>query len=82
MENPNQLNPAEQVVWIGDTVHIPRSRYDELIRAEMEREVLFHAYQLMSAFSMGPVMDAIFNPKFRYKGETEANGKAGVGDAE
>ena len=73
MENPNQMHTAEPDVLLNDVpccgnVCIPRSRYDELICAEMEREILFHAYQQMTAFNMGPVMDAIFNSKFKYKG--------------
>lgn len=87
MDNPNQMHTAEPVALLGDipcgdNVCISRSRYDELIRAEMQREVLFHAYQQMSAFSMEPVLDAIFNPKFKYQHEADADNKAGVGDAE
>lgn len=69
MDNPNQVQTLEpgMICELPDTVCIPRIRYDELIRAEMEREVLFHAYQQMTAFSMEPVMDAIFNPDFKYK---------------
>lgn len=69
MDNPNQVQKLEpgMICELPDTVCISRSRYDELIRAEMQREVLFHAYQQMSAFSMEPVMDAIFNPDFKYK---------------
>lgn len=69
MDNPNQGQTLEpgMICELPDTVCIPRTRYDKLIRAEMEREVLFHAYQQMTAFSMEPVMDAIFNPDFKYK---------------
>lgn len=69
MDNPNQVQTLEpgMICELPDTVCIPRTRYDELIRAEMEREVLFHAYQQMAVFSMEPVMDAIFNPDFKYK---------------
>ena len=69
MDNPNQVQTLEpgMICELPDTVCISRIRYDELIRAEMQREVLFHAYQQMSAFSMEPVMDAIFNPDFKYK---------------
>lgn len=76
MENQNQVQHLEPGVLceLPDTVCIPRTRYDELIRAEMEREVLFHAYQNMTAFSMEPVMDAIFNPGFKYKAKESAVG--------
>lgn len=69
MDNPNQVQTLEPgaICELPDTVCISRTRYDELIRAEMQREVLFHAYQQMTAFSMEPVMDAIFNPDFKYK---------------
>ena len=87
MENPNQLTPSEIIALrgkplCGDNVCISRSRYDELIRAEMEREILFHAYRLMNSFSMEPVLDAIFNPDFKHKCVTDADNKAGAGDAE
>lgn len=77
MENHSQIQAAERsavpceapsAALSVDAICIPRSRYDELIRAEMEREILFHAYQHTSAYSMEPVMDAIFNPDFKYKG--------------
>lgn len=90
MDNTNQiqtLEPGETVKLdcappCNGAVCIPRKRYDELIRAEMEREILFHAYQQMSAFSMEPVLDSIFNPKFKHQNEAGAGNKAGVGDAE
>lgn len=87
MENHNQNQAMEPEALLcdvpcGDTICITRTRYDELIRAEMEREILFHAYQLTSAFSMEPVMDAIFNPKFKYQREEAANSEAGAGNAE
>ncbi len=76
MENPNQVQNLEpgMLCELPDTVCIPRTRYDELIRAEMEREVLFHAYQQMTAFSMEPVMDSVFNPDFKYKAKESAAG--------
>ena len=69
MDNPDQVQILESgtICELPDSVCISRSRYDELIRAEMEREILFHAYQQMSSFSMEPVMDAIFDPDFKYK---------------
>lgn len=75
MDNLNQVQTLEPgtICELPDTVCISRTRYDELIRAEMQREVLFHAYQQMSAFSMEPVMDAIFNPDFKYKAKGSGN---------
>jgi len=69
MDNSNQVQTLEPgaICELPDTVCIPRSRYDELIRAEMEREIMFHAYQQMDLFGMEPVMNSIFNPKFKYK---------------
>lgn len=58
------------------TICIPASRYEDLIRAEMEREILFHAYQSTDLYHMEPVMDAIFNPKFKHKDEDYSGGKA------
>lgn len=76
MDNPNQVQNTEpgMICELPDTICISRSRYDELIRAEMQREILFHAYQQMGSFSMEPVMDAIFNPKFKYKIKESAAG--------
>jgi len=87
MENPNQMDTMEPTMLMGDipcgeNVCIPRDRYDTLIRAEMEREILFHAYRLMGAFNMEPVMDVIFNPQFKHQREASAGGEAGAGDAE
>lgn len=72
-----QLNICEP----DSTVTISRSRYDELIRTEMEREILFHAYQNMNSFNMDSVMDAIFNPKFKYREATSSENKAGTENA-
>lgn len=55
-----------------NVVYIFRTRYDDLIRAEMEREILFHAYQQMDKFDLERVMDAIFNPEFKYKEHGDA----------
>ena len=53
-------------------VCINRSRYDELLRAEMEREILFHAYQTMDEFDIGYVLDAVFNSKFKFNPQDTA----------
>lgn len=90
MENPNQIQPlgAGGAIKLdcpppcNGAVCLSRTRYDELIRAEMEREILFHAYQLMGPFSMEPVMDSIFNPKFKHQSEASDSNEAGAGDAE
>lgn len=50
-----------------DYISVPRGRYDELLRAEAELGILRHAYQVMRIYSMEEVMDAIFNPAFKYK---------------
>lgn len=49
-------------------VRIPLSRYDELIRAERERDVLLHAYESMDSFGLMHVMDAVFDPIFNFDG--------------
>ena len=48
-------------------VCIPRTRYDELMRAEIELDILRHAYQTTSSFSMDYIMDNIFDPALKYK---------------
>ncbi len=69
MEKSNQVQSLEPGVLceLPDTICIPRTRYDELVRAEMEREILFHAYQLMDKYDVENVLDAVFNPKFKYR---------------
>ncbi len=53
-------------------IRITRTRYEDLIRAEAEREILFHAYQQMDRYDMEKVLDAVFNPKFKYKEHGDA----------
>ena len=55
-----------------NVVYIFRTRYDDLIRAEMEREILFHAYQQMDKFNIENVLDAVFNPQFKYREQGNA----------
>lgn len=86
MENKNQITMEPRIElaesdW-NNSICIPRSRYDELIRTEMEREILFRAYQSVGTFNMESVMDAIFNSKFKYQRKETANSKAGAEDAE
>ena len=73
MENQNKIQTLEQMdgmlfgpIPCNGAVCIPRARYDELVRAGMEREILFHAYQQMDSYDMEKVLDSIFNPKFKY----------------
>lgn len=51
---------------------ISSDRYDKLIRAEEQREILFHAYQQMDRYDMEKVLDAVFNPKFKYREQNDA----------
>lgn len=67
MENSNMIQSQEAQTLHSDTVCVPRTRYDELVRAEMEREILFHVYQTMPEHTIDYIMDAIFNPKFKFK---------------
>ena len=68
MENQNQVQHLEPGVLceLPDTVCILRTRYDELVRAEMEREIMFHAYQMMDKYDIEHVLDAVFNSKFKF----------------
>ena len=74
MEKSNQVQSLEPGVLceFPDTICIPRTRYDELVRAEMEREILFHAYQTMDEFDIGYVLDAVFNSKFKFNPQDTA----------
>ena len=51
---------------------ISRPIYDELIRAEEQREILFHAYQQMNHYDLEKVLEAVFNPKFKYQKNSDA----------
>lgn len=101
MENPNKLQDLEpgmiQDAEAGTAallcappcngaVCIPRTRYDELMRAEIELGVLRRAYQTTSSFSIDYIMDNIFDPTTKYKPApipgTEAAPAGGSGDAE
>lgn len=68
MEKSNQVQSLEPGVLceFPDTICIPRTRYDELVRAEMEREIMFHAYQMMDKYDIEHVLDAVFNSKFKF----------------
>lgn len=66
MDNPNLVQEAATSLCDG-TVSLPRSRYDELICAERELGILRGAYQTMNGFTLDYIMDAIFDPKLKYK---------------
>ena len=84
MENQNPIHTLGQPealvlgpIPCNGAVCINRSRYDELVRAEMEREILFHAYQTMDKYDIEHVLDAVFNSKFKFKPLDTANTAAG-----
>lgn len=58
-------------------VCIPRTRYDELMRAEIELDILRHAYQTTSSFRMDYIMDNIFDPALKYKPKATPRAEAG-----
>lgn len=78
-KNAIQIVPGTSysLVSPNSLVRIPLSRYDELIRAERERDVLLHAYEGMDSFDLTHVMDAVFDPLFKFDdgGNKEANSK-------
>lgn len=67
-------------------VCIPRTRYDELLRAENDLGALRRAYQTMRSFNMDYIMDIIFDPALKYKPkatpETEAGPEESAAGAE
>ena len=74
MENPNQIQEMEASTGAllcappcNGAVCIPRTRYDELLRAESELAILRRAYQTISGFSMDYIMDTVFDPALKYK---------------
>lgn len=72
-KNAIQIVPgmSYSLVSPNSLVRIPLSRYDELIRAERERDVLLHAYESMDSFGLMYVMDAVFDPLFKFDGGSE-----------
>ena len=80
MEEKNMIQfgsgMSYNLVSPNSLVRIPLSRYDELIRAEKERDVLLHAYESMDSFDLAHVMDAVFDPLFKFddeSGDKESN---------
>jgi len=98
MENPNQIQElkASEAIRLDCTppcngaVCIPRTRYDEMLRAESELTILRRAYQTASNFSMEYIMDMVFDPALKYKpkadpastSETEATSTESANDVE
>jgi len=62
----------ETITFLGpaSTVSVPLERYEQLIRYETERDALFHAYRTTPSYYMEYILDAIFNPTFKYKPES------------
>lgn len=58
-----------------ESVNIPVARYEELIRAETERDVLLRAYQANMGYSLDYVLQAVLGPL-----EPESSAEGG-GDA-
>ncbi len=58
-------------------VLVDKERFEELVRSDAELDVIRHAYQTCSFYSMENILDAIFNPKFKYKksGDAKEEGK-------
>lgn len=46
-----------------DHVSIPTTRYEELIRAETDRDVLLRAYHALTSYRLADVLEAVLGPK-------------------
>lgn len=84
MENQNRIQtlgePEAMVLGpipCNGAVCIPRTRYDELLRAEDALGTLRRAYQTMSGFTMDYIMDIIFDPALKYKPKATPGTEAG-----
>lgn len=57
-------NKPNGVQFIADRyfVHISISRYEELVKAEAELDVLFRAYQQFDGYLLHKIMAAVFGP--------------------
>ncbi len=55
---------AVEVIIDNDYISIPRSRYDELLRAEAQLDVIFRLYGIKgSGYQMTDLMEALFGPR-------------------
>lgn len=84
MENQNRIQTLgePEAMTLGPipcngAVCIPRTRYDELLRAEGELAILRRAYQTTSSFGMDYIMDSIFAPALKYKPQATPGAEAG-----
>ena len=93
MDNQNRIQtlgePEATVLGpipCNGAVCIPRTRYDELLRAESELAILRRAYQTTDSFNMNYIMDSIFDHALKYKPKaaprTEAGSEEGTAGAE
>ncbi len=98
MEDPDQIQMLESGKAIkldcpppcNGAVCIPRTRYDDLLHAEIELTILRRAYQTVNSFSIGYIMDTVFDPTLKYKPkaapistpEADATSKGSASDAE
>lgn len=57
------LDDDVQVIIDHNFVSVPITRYDELIRAEAELDVVLRAYQSLAGYHLEDVLQAIFGPK-------------------
>lgn len=52
---------------MNEYICISMSRYEELFRHEMERNILLQSYQTSPAYSMEAVADAVFGKDSKYR---------------
>lgn len=57
------LDDGVQVIIDNNFVSIPLTRYEELVRAETELDVMLRVYKAMTNYDVAAVLEAIFGPK-------------------
>lgn len=64
LESILHLAPG-QIELQADIEHasVPTARYEELIRAETERDILLHTYHGLPKYYMENVLKAVFGPR-------------------
>ena len=60
---PLEEREGVQLIIDNNFVHIPLTRYDELIKAEAELDVLLRAYHQSESYQLADIVAAVFGPK-------------------
>lgn len=65
------MNKQDSEIMVSDIIGVPVDRYDELIRAELERDLLLRAYHNHDQYALQSGMELVFGPKPEDKEDAE-----------